>query len=66
MCMMINMNTHLKKYSGDKERADRAMKHERFVVPEHSHFNYLFDHRNELNIGELIDIALGRSGGSQP
>jgi len=50
--------SHLKKYSGDKERADRAMKHERFVVPEHSHFNYLFDHRNELNIGELIDIAL--------
>jgi type I restriction enzyme M protein len=50
--------SHLKKYSGDKERADRAMKHERFVVPEQSHFNYLFDHRNELNIGELIDIAL--------
>jgi type I restriction enzyme M protein len=49
---------HLKKYSGDKERADRAMKHERFVVPEHSHFNNLFEHRNELNIGELIDIAL--------
>jgi type I restriction enzyme M protein len=51
-------DTHLKKYSGDKERADRAMKHERFVVPEQSHFNYLFEHRNELNIGELIDIAL--------
>lgn len=50
--------THLKKYNGDKERADRAMKHERFVVPEQSHFNYLFEHRNELNIGELIDIAL--------
>lgn len=50
--------THLKKYNGDKERADRAMKHERFVVPEQSHFNYLYDHRNELNIGELIDIGL--------
>ena len=50
--------THLKKYNGDKERADRAMKHERFVVPEHSHFKYLFDHRNEANIGELIDVAL--------
>lgn len=50
--------THLKKYNGDKERADRAMKHERFVVPEHSHFKYLFEHRNELNIGELIDICL--------
>lgn len=50
--------THLKKYNGDKERADRAMKHERFVVPEHSHFKYLFDHRNESNIGEIIDVAL--------
>jgi len=50
--------THLKKYNGDKERADRAMKHERFVVPEQSHFNYLYEHRNELNIGELIDIGL--------
>lgn len=50
--------THLAKYNGDKERAERAMKHERFVVPEQSHFNYLYDHRNELNIGELIDIGL--------
>src|SRR5665647_927213 len=50
--------THLAKYGGDKERAERAMKHERFVVPEHSHFNYLYEHRNELNIGELIDIGL--------
>jgi type I restriction enzyme M protein len=49
---------YLKKYNGDKERADRAMKHERFVVPANSHFNYLFDHRNEANIGELIDIGL--------
>lgn len=49
---------HLKKYNGDKERADRAMKHERFVVPEHSHFKYLFDHRNEANIGELINVGL--------
>lgn len=50
--------THLKKYNGDKERADRAMKHERFVVPEHSHFKHLFDHRNESNIGELINVGL--------
>jgi len=50
--------THLAKYNGDKERANRAMQHERFVVPEHSHFRYLFNHRNEANIGELINIAL--------
>ncbi len=49
---------HLKKYNNDKERAERAMKHERFVVPENSHFKYLFEHRNEANIGELINVAL--------
>lgn len=50
--------TYLKKYNGDKERAERAMKHERFVIPETSHFKYLFERRNEVNIGELINIAL--------
>ncbi|MHC1708566.1 MAG: type I restriction-modification system subunit M [Bacteroidales bacterium] len=49
---------YLVKYNGDTERAKRAMAHERFVVPENSHFKYLFDHRNEGNIGELIDVAL--------
>lgn len=52
------METYTKKYNGDTERAKRAMEHERFVVPPHSHFRYLYDHRNEINIGELIDIAL--------
>lgn len=49
---------YLKKYEGDQERADRAMRHERFVVPEHCSFDYLFEHRNNTNIGELINIAL--------
>lgn len=49
---------YLKKYNGDKARADRAMKQERFVVPESSNFDYLYQHRNETNIGELINIAL--------
>ncbi len=51
------MEGYLAKYNGDEERAKRAMQHERFIVPEHSHFKYLYDHRNEANIGELIDIA---------
>ncbi len=58
MYMTNKYETHLAKYNGDKERADRAMKHKRFVVPGKSHFKYLYEHRNELNIGELIDIAL--------
>jgi type I restriction enzyme M protein len=49
---------HLDKYNGNTERAARAMKMERFSVPPNSTFDYLFEHRNETNIGELIDIAL--------
>lgn len=50
--------TNLTKYKGDKERTDRAMKMERFVIPETSTFDHLYEHRNEINIGEVIDIAL--------
>lgn len=49
---------YLKKYKGDEERAIRAMKHERFIVPERCSFDYLYEHRNESNVGELINIAL--------
>lgn len=49
---------YLTKYNNDHERTKRAMQHERFVVPVNSHFKFLFEHRNEANIGELIDIAL--------
>ena len=49
---------YLIKYKEDKERAKRAMRHERFVVPEESSFDFLYEHRNESNIGELINIAL--------
>ena len=52
------MDEYLEKYKGDRERAIRAMKHERFVVPDNSHFNFLYESRNETNIGELINIAL--------
>ena len=51
-------NTYLLKYEGDEARADRAMSMERFVVPNNSRFEYFFDHRNESNLGEIIDIGL--------
>ncbi|MEW5798681.1 MAG: type I restriction-modification system subunit M [Bacteroidota bacterium] len=51
---------YMKKYKNDKERVARAMKHERFVVPEECTFDYLFEHRNDANIGELINISLSR------
>jgi len=49
---------YLKRYEQDEERARRAMKRERFIVPLESSFEYLFERRNENNIGELINIAL--------
>lgn len=49
---------NLAKYKGDKERTERAMKMERFIIPPTSTFDYLYEHRNEINIGEVIDIAL--------
>lgn len=49
---------YMAKYNNDEERTARAMQHERFIIPQNSHFKYLFDHRNDTNIGELIDIAL--------
>ena len=49
---------YMTKYNGDHDRAMRAIQHERFVVPEQCHFRFLFDKRNEPNIGELINIAL--------
>lgn len=50
--------SYLTKYNNDTERVARAMKHERFVVQEHCTFEYLYEHRNDSNIGELINIAL--------
>ena len=52
------LETYLKKYNDDIERAKRAMQHEWVVIPENRHFKYLFNHHNETNIGEQIDIAL--------
>ena len=49
---------YLAKYDGNEARAERAMSMERFVVPHNSSFEYLYDHRTDANIGELIDIAL--------
>lgn len=49
---------YLERYEGDEERTQRAMRRERFQIPETSSFYYLYENRNAPNIGELIDIAL--------
>lgn len=45
-------------FGDDQERINRRMKRERFVLYEKSNFDYLYEHRNDPNIGELINIAL--------
>lgn len=49
---------YVEKYEGNEARVERAMQAERFIIPETSTFDYLYEHRNETNIGSLIDIAL--------
>lgn len=46
------------KYNGDKARIERALANERFKLPENATFEYLFENRNEPNLGELINTSL--------
>lgn len=50
--------TYEVRYGGDQARVDRAMRAERFIIPETSTFDFLYENRNRPNIGSLIDIAL--------
>lgn len=49
---------YAEKYNGDEVRIERALRNERFQVPNECTFDYLFEQRNENNLGELINIAL--------
>ena len=46
------------KYAGNQERVQRALERERFVVPQVSSFDYLYENRNSPKIGEMINHAL--------
>lgn len=46
------------KYNGDAQRVERALRNERFQVPENCTFEFLYDNRNAANLGELINTAL--------
>lgn len=46
------------KYGTDKDRIERALARERFVLDNKSKFSYLYQMRNSENIGELINKAL--------
>ncbi|MEM5563957.1 type I restriction-modification system subunit M [Psychroserpens sp. AS72] len=51
-------SNYMQKYDGDLVRVERAMSHERFKVPEESSFEYLYENRNQANLGDIINIAL--------
>lgn len=48
------------KYNGDLKRIERALANERFKLPENATFEFLFENRNEPNLGELINTSLER------
>lgn len=49
---------YAEKYVGDEARIKRAMERERFIVPDSSTYDYIYKHRNEDNIGEIINKGL--------
>lgn len=53
-------NFYAEKYKGDEIRVQRALRNERFQMPENGTFDFLYEHRNEANLGELIDVALDK------
>lgn len=49
-----------RRYDGDPVRVERALKRERFIVPDEADFDFLYTNRDAANLGELINIALAR------
>lgn len=47
-----------KRYNGDQERIKRAMSRERFILDESSTFDYLYDNRNDAEVGVIVNKAL--------
>jgi len=48
----------LARYNGDEARAQRMMRHEKFILPEGCDFQHLYEQRNAPNLGEIINKAL--------
>lgn len=48
----------LKKYDNNMEFVDRLMRNERFILNDKSTFDYIYDNRNQPNVGEIINKAL--------
>jgi len=53
-----HVEEYTKRYDGDERRIERALSRERFILEEHSTFDYLYSKRNDTEIGEIINKAL--------
>ncbi len=51
---------YIKQYEGDERRVERAMSRERFSIDNESTFDYLYEHRNDNEIGQKINVSLSR------
>lgn len=49
---------YIDQYAGDMRRVERAMGRERFLMDETSTFTYLYNNRNDTEIGQKINVAL--------
>ena len=56
--MFENREMYVKQYEGDMRRVERAMNRERFAMDEQSTFDYLYNSRNDTEIGQKINVAL--------
>ena len=48
----------MKKYDNDEEMVQRQLNNDRFVLDEISTFDYIYDRRNQPDVGEIINKAL--------
>lgn len=49
---------YTRKYAGDAVRVERAMARERFVIAEDCTFDSLYEHRDDSEIGQTINVVL--------
>lgn len=52
------LQEYKEKYKGDQVRVERAMQRESFILKDDCTFDYLYEKRNESNIGEIINKVL--------
>ena len=49
---------YMNQYDGDERRVERAMSRERFVMEDTATFQFLYENRNDSEIGQKINVAL--------